>query len=64
MPRLLTMKELAKELGRSRYTVHRWFHAGVFPGIRIGKRVLFDAASVEAALKRREVQHGDKSVDG
>ena len=63
MPRLLTLKELAKELNRSRYTVHRWFRAGVFPGIRIGKRVLFDAASVEAALKKREVQHGEQAQE-
>jgi excisionase family DNA binding protein len=49
--KLLTPKQLAGALEISRSTVMRHYHAGVIPGVPVGRYVRFELAEVMAALK-------------
>ncbi|WP_397546291.1 helix-turn-helix domain-containing protein [Rhodothermus marinus] len=48
-------RELAERLGVSVRTIRSWQYSGRIPYVRAGRRVLFDVAAVEAALREGEV---------
>ncbi|HVM60847.1 MAG TPA: excisionase family DNA-binding protein [Verrucomicrobiae bacterium] len=48
----ISPNELCETLGISRRTLNNWQHRRVVPFYRIGRRVLFDLAEVDEALKR------------
>src|SRR5271154_1387831 len=48
----ISPQELAESLGVSRQTICRWQRGHVIPYIKIGRRILFDVAEVEHALRR------------
>lgn len=52
---LLTVNETAKLLHVSRVTLFKWEHRKTLIPCRIGRRVLYRKADVEAALKRGRV---------
>jgi len=49
---LLTVREVAERLGRSRWTVYRLARLGVLPHIKLGRAVRFDAEVLEEFLER------------
>jgi excisionase family DNA binding protein len=53
-----TTAELQKILPLSRRTIFEWRKKGIIPSVQIGAKVLFHAASVEAALLRHQVGNG------
>jgi len=48
--RLLSCKEAAKQLHITTRTLSEWTFSGVVQGYRIGRRVLYKASEIEAAL--------------
>jgi excisionase family DNA binding protein len=61
MPRkLITTKELAAKLRTPEATIRYWRHTNQGPpGVRIGRRVVYDEAEVDAWIERHcaEQQH-------
>jgi len=47
-------RELAERLGVSVRTIRSWQRTGRIPYVRAGRRVLFDVAAVETALREGE----------
>ena len=54
--RVLTMRELADELGVSYWTIWRWQREGKIPTIRLGRKLFFRLAAVEARLTAMEAE--------
>jgi excisionase family DNA binding protein len=54
MSEYLRSAALAEKLGITRRTLIDWRNAGLIPFIKINNTILFDAAEVDAALKRFE----------
>ncbi len=52
---VLTERELAAELGLSPWTIRRWRLEAGLPHIQIGRRILYNFASVSQWLQGREV---------
>lgn len=50
---LLTVEEVAEQLGISVPTVRRFVRAGTLPHVRVGRQIRFDPAAVSAALRLR-----------
>lgn len=57
---LLSMKQLATELGVSEITVRRAYRSGEIPGERIGRAVRFDLAHVRQAMRERALSSQQK----
>ena len=49
---LLTVNELAQHLGISRWTVYRLVRSHELPAVRVGERIRFRPADVDAYLER------------
>lgn len=59
MGEYLTTQQLAARLGVSAETIRGWVQAGRIPEIRVNSKVRrFDAAAVDAALRRRDTPDG------
>jgi excisionase family DNA binding protein len=59
-PTLLTTREVAERLRTPVSTIRYWRHAGVGPpGIKIGRRVLYDAADLDAWIESRFAEQAD-----
>jgi excisionase family DNA binding protein len=52
--RLLRVKDVARLLGFHEKTIYLWVERGVFPCIRIGKRLRFAASDVSRWLQARK----------
>ncbi len=49
----LCAKEVGERVGNvSSDTVLKWFHAGMIPGLKIGRKIFFDFEEVKSALER------------
>lgn len=59
--RFLTADALASELGTTRRWVYGQVDANELPGIRIGRRLLFDRVAVDAWLRRYRIGAWPKS---
>lgn len=56
---LLTVRDIARHLGRSEETVRRWIWSGKLPARKLGNQLFVDPADLEAMLSgtaAREVQ--------
>jgi excisionase family DNA binding protein len=51
-PELLTVADLARNLGVSRWTVYRLVRSGDIKAVRVGERIRFRPADVDAYLER------------
>lgn len=51
-PDLLDTRELADRLGTRPAEILEWVHTGIIPGIKVGRRYVFNLASVVEAIRR------------
>jgi excisionase family DNA binding protein len=59
MPELLTLSRLARRLGVSQVWLRAEANNGRIPCLFAGRRLLFDLATVEEALRERAARGGD-----
>jgi excisionase family DNA binding protein len=55
-PKLISFAEGAARLGVSKHTVRGWLRKGVFPYIRLGRRVLLSPIDVEKFIASNRVE--------
>lgn len=53
LPQLATAEQTAGALGVTKWAVYRWHERGLLPGVRLGRRVLFEPAAVAAFVAAR-----------
>jgi excisionase family DNA binding protein len=54
--RLLTMRQVASQLGLPLFTAREWSRRGLFPVVRIGRRVFVRAVALHRWIRKNE--HG------
>lgn len=57
-PRLLSQQEAAIYLGISYWTLRDLTFRGVFPHVKIGRRILVDRLDLDAYLGRAKIRQG------
>jgi len=53
LPRVLTVKEIAKRLGVHRDTIYKMVHKGELPGFRVGNKWRFNAEKIDSMVQQR-----------
>jgi excisionase family DNA binding protein len=56
VPKLLPIETIADQLGVSMWTARTWARRGLFPSVKLGRRVLVREADVLALIDERTVR--------